>query len=66
MWRVIDVARWRRTKGFVAFLCWIGALGCAGGLEGDATTGIPSLAGFITFISASALLTFNIFREDRP
>lgn len=65
MWRVIDRVRWRRAKAFIAFVCWLGAVVCAGGLEGDATTSVPSVAGFITFISASALLTFNILREDR-
>lgn len=61
--RVVDQARWTRTKGFVAFLCWLVALGCAGGLEGEES--IPSVAGFITFISASALITWNIFKQDR-
>ncbi len=65
MWRVVDRVRWRRTKAFTAFVCWLGALVCAGGLEGGASEPIPSVAGFITFISASALLTVNLFREDR-
>ncbi len=64
MWRVVDRVRWRRTKAFTAFLCWLIALGCAGGLEGDETEPIPSVAGFITFITASALLVYNLLRED--
>jgi len=64
MVRVVDRAKWRRAKALASFLCWLGAVVCAGGLEGDATTPVPSVAGFITFISASALLTFNILREN--
>jgi hypothetical protein len=63
--RVTNWQRWQRTKGVTAVVLFLIALGCIGGLEGDATTPIPSFSGFLLFISLSFALMMNITERLR-
>ena len=58
--RVTNWKRWQQTKGVTACALFLIALGCLGGLEGDAVTPIPSPMGFFVSLSLSTLLMLNI------
>jgi len=62
---VTNWRRWTRTKVIVTAICWLGALACAGGLEAEGTEPIPSVEGFVFFISITAALTYNLIKTDK-
>lgn len=63
--RVTNWKRWQRTKGIIAFVLFLGAIGFAGGLEGDATTPIPSPIGFLICLAFSFALMLNVSKRTR-
>ena len=62
---VKDWQRWTRTKVVVTAIRWLAALACAGGLEAEGTEPIPSVEGFVFFISITTALTYNLIKNDR-
>lgn len=65
MLHVVDRTRWRRTKAFGAFALWCVALACAGGLESEPETPIPSVGGFFVAMGFCVLIAINIAREEK-
>ena len=63
--RVTNWRKWQRTKTIVGFACFFTALGCAGGLEGNPTDPIPSIEGFVVFISLATAIMFNVTKYAR-
>ena len=63
--RVTNWKRWQRTKGIVSFVLFLSAIGFAGGLEGDATTPIPSPIGFLICLALSTALMLNVSKRIR-
>ena len=62
MIRVTNHARWNRTKGWVAFACWLTALFSVG--LNDQTTGDkPNFGVAIIALACCGLLCINIARR---
>ncbi len=53
-----------RLKGLIGFGFIIGAIGFAGGLEGDATEPIPSPMGFLVCLGIGAYLILTSIPTD--
>lgn len=63
--KVTNWRRWQRTKGIAGAVCFIIALGCAGGLESEGAEPIPSVEGFVIFLSLSMALMLNVTKHMR-
>jgi peptidoglycan/LPS O-acetylase OafA/YrhL len=63
--RVVDRARWNRTKGWMIGLLLIGAAACIGPAETYTTTAdpIPSVAGFVMCFGAALWLLLGMVRD---
>lgn len=62
--KVTNWHNWQRAKVIGAAITCLGAIACAGGLEGDASTPIPSPVGFIFFISIAVSFTASFIKHD--
>lgn len=62
--RVVDWQKWQRAKAIGAAISALIAVACAGGLEGDATTPIPSVAGFVFFIAVAISFAVSFAKHD--
>lgn len=63
--RVVDRARWNRTKGWMVGLLLVGAAACIGPAEAYATRPdpIPSVAGFIMCAGGALWLVLGMVRD---
>jgi hypothetical protein len=61
MMRVSNQHKWLRTKRIATFICFIGAITAAGGLEGDKE--IPNLPLALVLIVASLYGVLNITKH---